>query len=324
MAQTPFSSLGLFPSASNILAPTQQQLSSFSLQQPNYASPSNVPRPRANSTAFRQLAHKSAHHLHSIPPREKSTRSLIIDYILWVHGRTRFAQARAELGMTDRTGGPSSKNYNRRSRPENFEEEEEQPSEGESFAVLQGERGSLSDPRGADEDRIRRQDLTLAKSLKQRSESLEKVVTSILDQPPVVHPRQEDDLAGSHTSRPYPKSSHPHTLPNGVRLRLALGTVINDVFARQTPPLSPRQQEPRNSPPMLRPSDSPLLSNSMNLSDPSTLALHFSPLPSCLIPLSSVSGALIAEARSLSFPDVSSVGSIFPHVCTFYISVTLR
>src|SRR5690606_12041501 len=28
---------------------------------------------------------------------------------------------------------------------------------------------------------------------------------------------------------------HPHTLPNGVRLRLALGTIINDFFARQAP-----------------------------------------------------------------------------------------
>jgi hypothetical protein len=324
MAQTPFSSLNLFPSPSNIPAPTQRHLSPFSIQQPNYASSSGLPRSRANSTAFRQLAHKSAHHLHSIPPREKSTRSLIIDYILWVHGRTRFAQARAELGMTDRTGGPSSKNFSHRFRPENFEEEEEQPSDGERFTVLQGERESLSDPRGADEDRIRRPDLTLAKALKQRSESLEKVVASILDQPPVVHPRQEDDLAGSQPSRLHPISSHPPTLPNGVRLRLALGTVINDVFARQNPPLSPRQQEPRNSPPILRPSDSPLLSNTMILSDPSTLTLQFSPLPPCLIPLSSVSGAFIAGARSLSFSDVSSIGgSIFPHVCSFCISIVL-
>ncbi|KAF8871847.1 hypothetical protein CPB84DRAFT_1635481, partial [Gymnopilus junonius] len=41
-------------------------------------------------------ARKHAHHLHSIPPQEKSTRTLIIDYMLWVHGKTRFAQARAE------------------------------------------------------------------------------------------------------------------------------------------------------------------------------------------------------------------------------------
>lgn len=37
-------------------------------------------------TSFRAPAHKHAHHLHSIPPREKSTRTLIIDHMLWVHG----------------------------------------------------------------------------------------------------------------------------------------------------------------------------------------------------------------------------------------------
>ena len=47
--------------------------------------------PIDNSTigipAFKPPAHKHAHHLHSIPPREKSTRTaLIIDHILWVHG----------------------------------------------------------------------------------------------------------------------------------------------------------------------------------------------------------------------------------------------
>ncbi|KAL1724566.1 hypothetical protein EV715DRAFT_245136, partial [Schizophyllum commune] len=52
-------------------------------------------------TRFRAPAHKHAHHLHSIPPREKSTRTLILDHILWVHALTRLAQARAELGMSD-------------------------------------------------------------------------------------------------------------------------------------------------------------------------------------------------------------------------------
>ena len=32
-------------------------------------------------TPFRAPAHKHAHHLHSIPPREKSTRTLIIDVV---------------------------------------------------------------------------------------------------------------------------------------------------------------------------------------------------------------------------------------------------
>jgi len=65
-------------------------------------------RPRANTTlstaasvastsgAFKAPQHKHAHHLHSIPPREKSTRTLILDHLLWMHARTRLQQARAE------------------------------------------------------------------------------------------------------------------------------------------------------------------------------------------------------------------------------------
>jgi len=62
--------------------------------------------------------------------------------MLWVHGRTRFAQARAELGMTDRTGGPSSANYVHRERPENFEEDEEQLSDGEDARILDAREGT--------------------------------------------------------------------------------------------------------------------------------------------------------------------------------------
>jgi hypothetical protein len=88
--------------------------------------PSTTPAP-----IFRAPAHKHAHHLHSIPPREKSTRTLIIDHLLWVHARTRFAQARAELAMTDRTGGPGSPNYAHRERPELWDEDEGVPSDSE-------------------------------------------------------------------------------------------------------------------------------------------------------------------------------------------------
>jgi hypothetical protein len=42
--------------------------------------------PSLPQSSFRAPAHKHAHHLHSIPPREKSTRTLIIDHMLWVHG----------------------------------------------------------------------------------------------------------------------------------------------------------------------------------------------------------------------------------------------
>ena len=89
---------------------------------------STLPQP-----TFKPAPHKHAHRFRSIPPCEKSTRTLIIDHMLWVHGmllpyltfeclnsiagRARFVQARAEFGMADRTGGPSSPNYARCRRP---------------------------------------------------------------------------------------------------------------------------------------------------------------------------------------------------------------
>ncbi|KAF9018168.1 hypothetical protein BDZ89DRAFT_960422 [Hymenopellis radicata] len=197
----------------------------------------------ATTTAFRVPAHKHAHHLHSIPPREKSTRTLIIDHMLWVHARTRFAQARAELGMTDRTGGPRSQNYAHRRRPENYEEEDELGSDGEDVVALKTRAaGHDHDPYNDDEDeRLRTQDLPLARSLRLRAEGLEKVVLSMLDQPPPLLPMSEEDVFTPPTSpqiiKPNQRTgSHPHILPDGVRLRMALGTVINDLFARHVPP----------------------------------------------------------------------------------------
>ena len=191
--------------------------------------------------AFKAPAHKHAHHLHSIPPREKSTRTLIIDHLLWVHSRTRFAQARAELGMTDRTGGSSSPNYVHRERPENFEEEDEAASDSECVSVLRHRSGWSMDNEDA---RLAIKDPLLAKALRTRSESVEKVVASMLHQPPEVQPLHPDDTASSPGS-PEPKkqtpvgtNSHPHTLPNGVRLRAALATLINDFFARESHPPS--------------------------------------------------------------------------------------
>ena len=165
--------------------------------------------------------------------------------MLWVHGRTRFAQARAELGMTDRTGGPSSANYTHRERPENYEEDEELLSEGEDTSILNAREGGPNQIRNDDEDeRLKAQDLVLARSLRLRAESLEKVVTGMLDQPPPVHPHFDGDPLTPPSSPRRPitllpnhndNSDHPHLLPNGVRVRLTLGTIINDLFARQAP-----------------------------------------------------------------------------------------
>jgi hypothetical protein len=169
-------------------------------------------------------------------------------------GRTRFAQARAELGMTDRTGGMSSLNYVHRQRPENYEEDEEEGSDGEDVANLKARAGDPHHPPGDDEDFIlQAQDLTLARELRLRAEDLERVVTSMLEQPPPLPPHNEEDILTPPTSPrsqsfTFNDTSNPHSLPNGVRLRLALGTMVNDLFARQAPPPPYRHQHKHAKP----------------------------------------------------------------------------
>ncbi|KAJ6610727.1 hypothetical protein B0H10DRAFT_405427 [Mycena sp. CBHHK59/15] len=260
------------PSSSSVSV--AQAVSNLSSTANNLAASSSTSASGSNLTnAFRAPAHKHAHHLHSIPPREKSTRTLIIDHMLWVHGRTRFAQARAELGMTDRTGGPSSPNYVHRNRPENYEEEDDIGSDGEDAVTLKARAGDPGRPHNDDEDeRLRTQDLVLARSLRLRAEGIEKVVTSMLDQPPPIHRIPDEELLTPPTSPKITPTGpgdpqHPHTLPNGVRLRLALGTMINDLFARQAPvpPYRHRQQSvsstlpPKVSSPVVEPLPVPYL-----------------------------------------------------------------
>lgn len=215
------------------------------------SNPNPMPVHPPTPAPFKAPAHRHAHHLHSIPPREKSARTLIIDYQLWTHARTRFAQARSELGMTDRTGGQSSPNYAHRERPENWDEDEEVPSDGENSAPLFAREGGPGHMHDEEDDlRFARQDLDLARRLRLRAEAVEKVVSGMLEQPPMDHAFPEDEPVVPAPTSPRQRSGsvngaapptgigtgkHPHTLPNGVRLRLALATVLNDLFARQMP-----------------------------------------------------------------------------------------
>ena len=304
----------LYPSYRDPLSEQQQQ------QQPASTSSSPIASVSSSNLAqssFRAPAHKHAHHLHSIPPREKSTRTLIIDHMLWVHGkifksiqreddpwlinfylnytaRTRFAQARAELGLTNRTGGPQSPNYIHRTRPELCEEEDEEGSEGEDITPLKARAGG---PHSRDDEEIERQkhrDLPLARSLHLRAEGLEKVITSMLEQPPPIH----DENMFSRPTSPPPNngsSTHPHTLPNGVRLRLAVGTIINDLFAHQDPPPPYRHTHPPNSKVITPPDQSHIPS----LSD----------LPDVLTPLAPISGAFSPMSQPTMMPLPSSAFS---------------
>jgi hypothetical protein len=314
MSQPSYSNLNMMITESPPLTATssQSQFPAFSITPAtpgNNSGSSTVSRPRTNSTtAFRAPAHKHAHHLHSIPPREKSTRTLIIDHILWIHGRTRFAQARAELGMTDRTGGPNFRNFVHRHRPENFEEDEEQPSDGEDVDMLGSRYSSPGDPRTSEEEeRLLKQDLSLARGLRLRAEGVEKVITSMLAQPPTVFPNHEDDFPtppASPNFKPQFNASHPHKLPNGVRLRLALGTVINDLFARQGFQ-TPRRHHAFGASTSQDPptSISPPLSNATLTSGSAIPAFSLSALPPSLLPLSSVSGAPGSCTRPLFTTD---------------------
>jgi hypothetical protein len=129
--------------------------------------------------------------------------------------------------------------------------------------------------------RLRKHDLSLARSLRLRAEGLEKVVTAMLDQPPTIHPMTDEDMLTPPTSPKLQSTmrpggpSHPHTLPNGVRLRLALSTVVNDLFARQAAPPPFRQQRQRSPPASTSPG-------------PNTNMLY-SNLPPALLPLSTIS-----------------------------------
>ncbi|KAH9053652.1 hypothetical protein EDB87DRAFT_1650544 [Lactarius vividus] len=261
--------------------PQPPQLSTYLLRAPHTPAP-----------IFRAPAHKHAHHLHTIPPREKSTRTLIIDHLLWVHARTRFAQARAELAMTDRTGGPGSPNYAHRERPEHWDEDEEVASDGDGAAA-----GGPEQSR--DEEEARR-DLPLARRLRQRAEALEKVVTGMLKQPPRDYPFPADGpIAPMPPQQPPVAPSAPaappvgkHVLPNGVRLRLALTTVINDFFSRQLP--VHRQMRVQAASTAAHSSTSrsdPGPSASRRAARSSPTSSHVSWLPQSLVPLLSVSSA---------------------------------
>lgn len=63
------------------------------------------PQPPPPPPTFRAPAHKNSHHLHSIPPREKSTRILIIDHMLWAHGAFHLFSARCIGGSVRSSGG---------------------------------------------------------------------------------------------------------------------------------------------------------------------------------------------------------------------------
>jgi hypothetical protein len=187
-------------------------------------------------TTYKPPAHKHAHRLHTIPPREKSTRTLILDHLLWEHARTRLQQARAELGMqVSKEFKNLVSNNNESEERTALDMEEDEQSDGEdTLAVKFGVKPEDRRHRPHEQDEYdASQDLTLAASLRLRADGIEKVLIAMLDQPPEHQPHYADDEAP-----PTPPAIHgvgEHAFPNGLRFRLALSTLVNDLFARDTP-----------------------------------------------------------------------------------------
>lgn len=130
--------------------------------------------------------------------------------------------------------------------PNRDREEQDPVSDGEDIMNIKfGAKGpERTDRSPEEEEHEAMQNLPLAHTLRLRADGVEKVLIAMLDQPPEVQlPYSDED-----TPRP-PPSIHgvgEYHFPNGVRLRLALSTLVNDLFARDTPtPLSPR---PSNTP----------------------------------------------------------------------------
>ena len=305
------------------------------------SSPQINTRPRPPGTpapTFKAPAHKHAHHLHSIPPREKSSRTLILDYLLWVHARTRLQQARAELGMTVNGDALSDIGESPMSAVVGMDIDKESTalsaldqdgmSDGEDVLNIKfGAKNQERNERSPAEDQHEAaQNLQLAHVLRLRADGAEKILIAMLDQPPEVQPPYSDEDAPR--TPPAIHGVGEHFFPNGVRFRLALSTLVNDLFARDTPtPLAPRTSntpafQARTS---FTPLGTPLVGpvsntgrpnpSSMTLPSPALRArrdddILDNGLPTCLLLLASISSFSISPDRPVagatSLPSFSS------------------
>ena len=227
--------------------------------------------------------------------------------------------------MTDRTGGPGAPDFERRERPEQWDENEVMTSEGDQDDVDGREIRSRSrglehvndHDKGKGPEMKSRQDLPYARRLRQRVESLENVVTSMLEQP--------RDIPFPHDE---PIAPRKQILPNGVRFRLTLSTIINDLFARN-PPVQ-RHLRFQGSMPTLSSSSvsgnnsgasSSRRTTQSSLSSSTPLPASLLRLPQSLVPLLSVSGTTIGTTvPSTLSPNAVHVSSLFTLLQTYLLS----
>lgn len=110
-SSTPFFIVPAVPLTTPYHSSGKSSTRTVSFAKPAAAAPA-VPKPApiivdpASLVSYRAPEHKHAHHLHSIPPREKTAKTLILDHMLWQHMRARFLQARSELGLSPASSQP--------------------------------------------------------------------------------------------------------------------------------------------------------------------------------------------------------------------------
>ncbi|KAF8318050.1 uncharacterized protein EI90DRAFT_3084529 [Cantharellus anzutake] len=92
-SKSPFFAVPAVPHLQQPTTSRPQAKPSFTIPHPNPVKPEQTP-PSPNIFTYKAPAHKHAHHLHSIPPKEKTVQTLILDHMLWLHSRTRFNQVR--------------------------------------------------------------------------------------------------------------------------------------------------------------------------------------------------------------------------------------
>ncbi|KAF8317843.1 uncharacterized protein EI90DRAFT_3158662 [Cantharellus anzutake] len=206
-SKSPFFDVPAVPHLQQPTTSRPQAKPSFTIPHPNPVKPEQTP-PSPNIFTYKAPAHKHAHHLHSIPPKEKTVQTLILDHMLWLHSRTRFNQVRSELGMqTGSPEGPTEKDVT---------ETDDELAHELLFGLTGDDRyKGLS----ADANRyVPNVDIETAKVQRANAEGMEKVLTSLLTQ---------WSVGSRHTHEVNP--GVPGVLPNGVRIRIVLSALVNNL-----------------------------------------------------------------------------------------------
>ncbi|PVF94424.1 hypothetical protein CPB86DRAFT_45975 [Serendipita vermifera] len=182
--------------------------------QPQHHQQSSHNHQHASPSSRNVLAHKHAHHLHSIPPKQKNTKSLILDHFLWLHAMARIAQAAAELGVEQGAGmagwgvgeGHAARIGDhdlRHSTATCASLHYNVHDDDDEYSRCVGETSAMG---------ARTRNVGQARASRARAEGLEKVMAAMIGE------------------NPSTSTSSESLLPESVRFRFALGTLLNDVF----------------------------------------------------------------------------------------------